>query len=696
MKTNIPLLPVAVSVAVFLVSCTSKTTIIWNEGVPAPDTGVAVHELLVCNAPEGVDWDLWGHFYNAHKLPCRTVEGTMAQMYQFSGSCWRVEPEVSGDTIVLRYVDRRYKHSYAPHGFYLKMRKGGNAIPVPVKHNFQPCESAVRQEYPMAELSYTDITPAVKSVKAGEEVSRIESIDESIVKGMRPEGYRLTVGNGKALIEASDAQGFRYGRITLEKFIENAGSDTLQNMVVEDWPDFGYRAQMIDVARLFYPLDELKKLVTVMERSKMNVLALHLNDDEGWRLEIEGLPELTAYGAFHDVPSRQEDGSYICEKGIHLFNGGPIGGVSGGASGYYPREDFIDFLKYAWSHGVTVIPELDIPGHCYSAVEAMKYRERTTGDTSCRLIDPEDTSAYQSLQGYYGNVIDLALPSVFTFLGKVFDSIVSMYEQAGVPLNEIAVGGDEVAEGAWKGSPACLAAMKAKGFTDLEQLRGEFFRKVNVMLRDRGVHISGYHELLQGMDEDVSAEIVSNLGRIITWLPLKYRAHTSMAYDLANKGIKVVLAQGCHLYFDNSRSKAWNDRGLTWAGTLDEKKAFTFLPFNLSASNRFDDNGDPADLTLLKPYVSDLQSPENIVGMQPMIWGSNIWNTDDAFALLFPRVYGAWERSWNACPSWEQSDDPEDPAFMEDFIRFYTVVRQRELPHLDKVGLKYWASKQVL
>ena len=85
---------------------------------------------------------------------------------------------------------------------------------------------------------------------------------------------------------------------------------------------------------------------------------------------------------------------------------------------------FIDFIQYAYAHGVTVIPELDIPGHCYAAVEAMKYRERTTGDTTCRLVDPEDKSVYCSVQGYSGDVIDIALPSVLTFLGKVFDSIV--------------------------------------------------------------------------------------------------------------------------------------------------------------------------------------------------------------------------------------------------------------------------------
>ena len=671
-------------------SCTPKTTIIWNEGEQSPQTGLVVNELLICNAPEGTEWDLWGHFYNSYRLPAAAVEGSMAQMYHFSGSCWRVEPVTSGDTVVLRYQDRRFKHSYAPHGFYIRMRESGKVFAVPVKQNFQPCEPPVRPEYPYAELSCTDITPAVKSVVTGEGSSKIIEVEEKLVEGIRPEGYRLTIGSGKALIEASDAKGLRYGHVTLDKFKENAGSDTLQDMVVEDWPDLGYRAQMMDVARLFIPLDELKSLVDLLERSKMNVLVLHLNDDEGWRLEIDGLPELTSYGAFHDVPVRQADGSYLCENGLHPVNGSPLGKEFGAANGYYSREEYIDLIRYAYSRGITVIPEFDIPGHCYSAVEAMKYRERTTGDTSCRLVDPDDTSDCLSLQRYPDNVMDLALPSVFTFLEKVFDSVVEMYAQAGVPLDEIAVGGDEVADGAWKGSPACQAAMKEMGLADVEQLRGEFFRKVNVMLRDRGVRISGYHELLQGMTPQVQAEVVANLGRVIAWLPLKNLKTTSLAYDLANQGVDVVLAMGCHMYFDNTRTLSWTDRGLTWAGTLDEKKAFTFLPFNLAASNRFDDHGNPADLSALKPYMSQLKCPEHITGLQPMIWGSNIWKSQDAFELLLPRAYGIWERCWNARPVWEQSEVAEDPAFMDDFIRFYTVVRQREFPYLDNTGLNYW------
>ena len=215
-------------------------------------------------------------------------------------------------------------------------------------------------------------------------------------------------------------------------------------------------------------------------------------------------------------------------------------------------------------------------------------------------------------------------------------------------------------------------------------------RNVNGMLRDRGLLISGYNEMVEGLSDEVFAEVAANCGRIWVWKTLIRADQASMAYEFANKGMKVVMAMGCHLYFDNARTLAWDDRGLYWAGTLDEKKVFTFLPFNIGASRRFDDYGNPRDITELSPYIPALTHPENITGVQGMLWGDNLWHHTDGFRMLLPKAYGAWERNWNARPVWEQGTDAEDPAFMEDFIRFFSVVRQRELPYLEKTGLNYW------
>ena len=679
---------------VAFLSCTPKTTLIWNEGEQDPETGLVVNELLICNAPKGVGWDLWGHFYDGCKLPCKAIDGTMAQMYMFSGSTWRVEPTVAADTVVLRYVDTRHKHTWAPRGFYIKLRESGKVFPVPITLNFRPYKPAEYPQYPLADLKVTDIVPSVKQIALEEGFTVVETVSEVTAEGIRPEGYRLTIRDGKALIEASDSRGFRYGHITLKKFQENAGSYPLPNMVVEDWPDLPFRSQFLDLSRIYYPIEQLKKVVDVLERNKMNTLTLHVHDDENWRLEIEGLPELTSFGAFHEIPVRQADGTYICDGAVPPVKGSGLGKVYDGTSGYYSREEIIDLLKYAHSHGVDVIMDVDMPGHCYAAVEAMKYRERTTGDASCRLVDPCDTSVYCSVQGYSVNVVDISLPSVLTFWSKVFDSIVSMYAAAGVPLTEICIGGDEVAEGAWEGSPSCQEAMRSKGFTQIRQLRCDYMRKINAMLKERGVKMSGYIEVIECLDEEALPEILDNCGRIWVWKLLDTPENAASYYDYANKGVPVLIELPSHMNFDNARTMDWDDRGLDWAGTLDEIKAFSLLPFNIASSTRFDNYGNPTDINSLKPYVPELTQPQNLTGVIGMLWGDNLWDTSDAFKMLFPKAYGTWERSWNAHPVWEQSKDSEDPLFMDDFVRFYTIVRQRELPYLERSGLDYWKENQ--
>ena len=179
-------------------SCTPAPDLIWKEGKVDPQTNLVVNELLICNAPEGLDWDLWGYFYQAPSLPCKAVEGSMAQMHMFSGSFWRVEPTHAADTVVLKYVDKRKKHSYAPHGFNIKFRKSGKTISLPIQHQFQPCEKAAHPSFPLVKTGVTDIVPAVKSIVQGKGSSAIENIEDRLIDGLRPEGYRLVVADGKA------------------------------------------------------------------------------------------------------------------------------------------------------------------------------------------------------------------------------------------------------------------------------------------------------------------------------------------------------------------------------------------------------------------------------------------------------------------------------------------------------------------
>ncbi|MBO4595859.1 MAG: family 20 glycosylhydrolase [Bacteroidales bacterium] len=428
-----------------------------------------------------------------------------------------------------------------------------------------------------------------------------------------------------------------------------------------------------------------------MERSKMNVLVLHLNDDEGWRLEIKALPELTSFGAFHDIPTRREDGTYFNEKALMPCKVFERGRAFKGPSGYYSRKEFISFIRFAIKHGITVIPDFDFPGHCLSAIESMKARERITGDTSFRLTDPDDTSRYFAINGYHHNVIDIALPSVFHFIETVFDEVVSIYKEADVPLNQIMIGGDEVAEGAWTGSPSCRKVMADNGFTNLDQLRAWFLIRIIGLLKDRGINTSGYEEIAFNLSAEELEFLAENCGCLNIWAPLN-KENAYKSYDYANKGLPILLSPGSHTYCDNTYSMAWDEPNVFWAGILDERRAFSLLPFRLGKSDRFDNYHNPIDMTALDPYIPELNKPENIIGVQSMLWCDLFYETDLAFKFLFPKTYGLYERAWNAQPSWQDSTDPYDPGFISDFNRFYTTVVEREIPYLDSIGIAHRAA----
>ena len=148
------------------------------------------------------------------------------------------------------------------------------------------------------------------------------------------------------------------------------------------------------------------------------MLMLHLAEDEGWRIEINGLPELTGFGAFHAIPQRQADGSYVLTDGLIPSQEGRVGREKPwqGSTGFYTRDEFKQILRYAAERHIEVVPELELPGHSGSAIEAMRYRARTTGDKSFLLTDENDKSQHTAVYGYRDNIMDVSLPSVYNFL----------------------------------------------------------------------------------------------------------------------------------------------------------------------------------------------------------------------------------------------------------------------------------------
>ena len=211
-----------------------------------------------------------------------------------------------------------------------------------------------------------------------------------------------------------------------------------------DAPRFGYRGLMLDVARNFQPKAAVLRVLDLMARYKLNAFHFHLTDDEGWRLEIPSLPELTSVGARR---GHTLDSSRFLPP---AYGSGPDVDQPFG-SGFYSRADYVEILRYAAARHIEVIPELEMPGHARAAIKAMEARFRTlqaTGDAEGAsrflLSDPEDRSIYTSAQGYHDNVMNPALPSTYAFIERVVQDLVALHREAGVPLRNLHVGGDEV------------------------------------------------------------------------------------------------------------------------------------------------------------------------------------------------------------------------------------------------------------
>ena len=413
------------------------------------------------------------------------------------------------------------------------------------------------------------------------------------------------------------------GRRIMESADENG---MVPSAVIEDWSDFPYRGFMLDVARNFLPKEDVMTVIDLMNRYGLNTLHFHLGEDEGWRLEIPSLPELTEVGSRRGF-TLTDDVPFL--KGIYSGDGNPDSPTV--ANGYYPVADFIEILKYADSKGVTVIPEFDTPGHSRAAIRAMEWRAKITGDSTLRLIHDGDTSKYRTAQDFYDNIMNPALEGPYRFWSIVFDDVIDIYRQAGVPLVAVNIGGDEVAEHAWDGSDKAIQLMKEKGMTDQRDLHAYFVEKVNEIARDKGIKTMGWEEIATGHSPEYDAVVVPQTFGVNSWtLGGKH------AKEMAEKGYPVILSNVDYLYFDHHYSGHPEEPGMWWGGIVDE-----FVPFHATLDN-------------LLPADSATQA--NVKGLSAQVFSETVRDFSMMQRFMLPRLLGLAERSHNSTPTISDSE----------------------------------------
>ena len=669
-------------------ACATPCRVIWTEGATNPETGKTVHTMEIQNPPKGTDWTLW---FCQFRTPVKILEGE-GRIEHLGGTLYRVAPDADtkGEPLVLRYEARALVNQFrAPEGFYLQ-KKGKKPVPVDVDYTFQPAEPVTLFDWTPVATDVFDMVPRLKQVEKAEGTTELpKDIKPEIVEGKQPGWYRIVL-DGNVRVEAADEDGAHYAAVTIDNIRRNAGGGTVPNAVIEDWPDLAYRGLMLDVSRDFTSKANLLKLIDILDHYKVSRLHLHLGDDEGWRVAIDGLPELTSYGAYRGIPVLNEDGS-ISEPDALM----PTYCVTPDrndkatlGNGYYSKADFIEILRYAWERRISVIPEFDTPGHSRAAIKSMEYRARTTGDRTYLLSEPEDVSEYMSVQDYNDNAINVALPSTYAFIEKVFDGLIAMYKEAGAPLLAIHVGGDEVPDGAWVGSPACKALMEQAGKDDIGWLKDYFIGRVLDIAEAKGVKVAGWQEVGQHLEPATFEKLKRNLAFTNLWAVSHGR--DELAYNYANDQVPVVLSNSSNTYFDLAYNPSKTERGHNWAGFIDERRSFSFLPYDIYRSVRWDDKGRAATNLATagegKPVLTAEGKPY-IIGVQGQLWTETIRTFDHVTYYLFPKAVGLFERGWNADPAWAATTTPDDPAFVEDFNRFFSTVVDHEYPYYESQGI---------
>lgn len=522
------------------------------------------------------------------------------------------------------------------------------------------------------------------------------SLDSSLEKA---ESYRLKVSGESIEIAGKDAAGAFYGVQSLLALIEDVGGKAfVPAYEITDYPAYPYRGFHIDVGRNFQSKETILRVVDLLARYKINKLLLYVTEDEGWRLEIEELPELTLVGARR---------GHTLGDSLFLqpaYGSGPYPDAPDSyGNGYYSREDFKEIIRYAYGRHIEAIPSANLPAHARAAIKAMEYRYRrlmAEGKPEearrYRLIDPEDASAYRSAQYYTDNVACVCQDQAYDFYETVLDDIIEMYEEAGVPLRMIHTGGDEVPSGAWAGSPVCRKYLQAyPEIQGPQNLQAHFFGRLTKMIASKGLQIGGWEEVVMDYDENGSWVVnTAYTGRqVYPYIWNNLWGQQDLGYRIANRGYPVILCPVTNFYFDLAYDKDPREPGLYWAGFNDTRDAFDCVPGNLFLSTKEDDMGRPFDPETDFAGMERLTAVgrKNIVGLQSQLWSETVRGREMLEHYILPKLPGFAQRAWQGDPAWAQESDAAQRNALSDadWNRFINTVAQREFPELDQLNGGY-------
>ncbi|MCD2322795.1 family 20 glycosylhydrolase [Sphingomonas sp. IC-56] len=394
------------------------------------------------------------------------------------------------------------------------------------------------------------------------------------------EAYRLTVDARGIRIAASNDRGLVYGAMTAAQLLSPDRAFgkpvRVQAVTIEDAPRFGWRGLLMDVARHFQPIEDVYKIVDQMASVKLNTLHLHLTDDQGWRFEVKRYPKLTQLGGWRTPPS----------------SGGPVGPRHGG---FYTQEQLKALVAYAAERGVTIVPEIDLPGHAQALAAA--YPEFSV------FADAPEVGHDWGVMPYLFN----PAPEGMQFVKNVLDELVEVF-----PSTFIHLGGDEAIKDQWERSPKVQAQIKALGLKSENELQSWMIGEFGKYLATKGRRLIGWDEILEG-GLPASASVMSWRGE-------------KGAVEAANQGHDVVLSPAPLLYLDQLQSNLpdeWNGR--LAVQSLEKIYRYEPVPAGISADRA-----------------------RHVLGAQGNAWSEYLITPAQVQHAFFPRAAAIAEMTWSA------------------------------------------------
>ena len=545
-----------------------------------------------------------------------------------------------------------------------------------------------------------------KSLMSG--VAKIISNNEeadikiSFIENLTKESYELNIDNNSISIFASDRAGALYGLQSLKQIflVSKLEKTSIRNLKITDSPKFSYRGMLLDISRNFYGPKKIKQILDYLSFFKINHLDFRLTDDEGWRLEIPGLEELTEVGSKRGYTKDESDNL------IPIYGSGPDSNSSPG-SGYLSKSEFKDILKYANERNITIIPQISYPSHIRSAIISMNARYQKymkLGDKveaeKYLLIDPNDESEYYSAQGFDDNIVCICRESAFNFYEKVIDEVYLMYKEAGVEMKKFGVGADEIPYGAWRKSPLCDKFMEEKSITgDYDALYQYQQRRIYDKLSSYGLTMTGWDDILLRLTEKNQSETqIKDFFKdddilLFVWNNSWGGGRQDMIYKYANLGYKTIMSNSSAFYFDMVDDKDFDNIGLSWSGYADYKDIWTVDVFDI-----FNDSYGVKKNSISTDYINKSEkinpkNRDNIIGIQSQIWGETIVDEDVLDYMFMPNIIVFSQKAWSQDNLWMSISDKEikDQTLEIEWNKFTNNLGQRVLPIVNEIfgGLSY-------